>query len=170
MDMGLNAKTPALTLVMGVLVLALAGVGCGDDDGPAAGTGGAGSGGSGGSGGMSGSGGTGGSTVTVAECATATIADVVGISPLEVAMTTACATCICEGDVAKTVTCNGAANCWELVNCSVVMCAGDMTCAVNMCGSFFSGFNQASALRPEITACADICFPQGIDGGNADGG
>ena len=57
--MELRVKKSALMLAMGVLVLALAGVGCGDDDGGGSG----GTGGTGGTGGMGGggSGGTGGS-------------------------------------------------------------------------------------------------------------
>jgi hypothetical protein len=166
MDMELRVKKPALVLAMGVLVLALAGVGCGDDDGGASGT--SGSGGTGGTSGTSGTGGTGGTggTPTVEQCVTDTAAALPDTLPL----TDACMNCICTADVAKTEACNGAAMCWPLVECSVVTCQGDPQCSLTSCTAFIGGLSQATALRTAIESCQSTCFPQDLDAGNTDAG
>lgn len=156
--MDLRVNKPALMLAMGVLVLALAGIGCGDDDGAA---------GTSGTSGSGGTGGTGGGTPTIAECVADADAVLASILPLS----DECLTCICTADVELTTACTETEQCWPLVNCSVVMCQGDQTCSVNMCGAFLGGYTAATELRPAITGCQSTCFPQtNIDGGDTDGG
>ncbi len=164
--MEFRVKKPALALAMGILVLALAGVGCGDDDGSGGTSGSSGTGGTGGTSGTGGTGGTGG-TPTISECvaeAGDALADILPLSE-------ACLTCICTADVEATDDCTNNSQCWDLVNCSVVMCQGDTQCALQMCTAFLQGYTTATALRPSIVACQETCFPGStMDAGDTDGG
>lgn len=163
--MELRVKKSALMLAMGV-ILALTSVGCGDDDDPVAGSGGTGA-----TSGTGGTGGTGGGGVpTIAECVTDATAKTAGVLTI-LGDVDECLTCICTANVEKTDACNDSDDCWGLVNCSVVMCQGDMTCSVNMCTAFIGGYTPATENRDAVAGCADVCFPlPNMDAGTDDAG
>jgi hypothetical protein len=138
----------------------------GVDGGGAGGSGGAsGSGGIADAGGVSGSGGTSG-TISLGECVISARDAVVGIAPLDAAMTVPCASCLCSAAPVEVPACSRDSHCWLLVNCAKLLCANDMTCAVSNCGPFFDGFNPANALTPAFGGCDATCFGTSVrDGG-----
>jgi len=154
--------------------VALAGVGCGDDDpvDPVAGSGGGGGGGvTAGTGGASGRGaGTGGGgsgTGGVMQCVTATVAKIT-------AARMTCATCVCTKGTALATACANSANCWPLLSCVVASgCAAtDTNCITAACATTLDGAAAATPFGTPIVRgmCSAECETSSGDAGADDAG
>ena len=133
--------------------------GCGDDSATDAGAGSGGSGGTsvdGGGGGSGGSGGTGGTSGTGGNSAKAEC-----LARPSKLIPPACLDCACTTNASVTAQCND--NCWRLLICVGLSCAGkvdDLNCIGAKCSEHLAGTAQAMAMvaSPVILACADECI------------
>lgn len=155
--------------------VALAGVGCGDDEPSDAGTAGTGGAAGAGAGGMSGGGGRGGGGgasggPSQMACVTATVAKI-GATGM------ACATCVCEKNVMLATACANTTECWDLIRCAGQFnCApGGVTnvaCLMANCGTLIDDAASTGAATPfgtpiVRTMCGTECpsAPPPGDGG-----